>query len=56
MMIFSLPVKFGTITDGDGSYAPGKNNCSWIVAPEGAHQIEVTFGKLQVQDLLSFSN
>jgi hypothetical protein len=44
---FCFPRQQGTITDGDGSYTPGVDDCSWLIAPPGAKQLQLTFSKLE---------
>ena len=36
----------GIITDGDGSYSPEVDDCTWIIAPPGATKIYVVFTAL----------
>jgi hypothetical protein len=38
----------GTITDGDGSYTPGVDDCSWLISPPGAKQLQLTLSKLEL--------
>ncbi len=38
----------GTITDGDGSYIPGVDDCSWLIAPPDANQVQLTLSKLEL--------
>ncbi len=37
----------GTITDGDGSYIPGVDDCSWLIAPPDAKQLQLTLSKFE---------
>lgn len=41
----------GTITDDDGPYIPGEDDCSWIIAPTGASRIHLTISKLELGGL-----
>jgi hypothetical protein len=38
----------GTITDGDGPYTPGVDDCTWLIAPPGAKQLQLTLSKLEL--------
>jgi hypothetical protein len=41
----------GTISDNDGPYIPGEDDCSWIIAPTGATRIHLVISKLQLGGL-----
>lgn len=46
----------GTISDGDGPYIPGEDDCSWIIAPTGARSIHLVISKLELGGLDSSDN
>ena len=41
----------GTISDNDGPYTPGEDDCSWIIAPTGASRIHLVISKLELGGL-----
>jgi hypothetical protein len=43
----------GTISDGDGPYIPGVDNCTWLIAPSGATKLAIAFSKFQVSQSLA---
>ena len=45
MLVFTTFQK-GVVTDGDGPYIPGIDDCTWIIAPDGASTIYLTFSTL----------
>ena len=38
----------GIITDGDGPYQPGVDDCTWTIAPPGADRLFLTLSKLSL--------
>jgi hypothetical protein len=38
----------GIISDNDGPYLPGEDDCSWMIAPTGASRIYLTITKLEL--------
>ncbi len=43
-----IALQLGTITDGDGSYVPGVDDCTWLIAPTNATKIQLIFSKLEL--------
>jgi hypothetical protein len=41
-------MQYGIITDGDGPYQPGIDDCTWTIAPPGAKLLYLTFKKLSL--------
>ena len=44
----SVFFQFGTITDDDGAYVPGRSNCTWLIAPPATAYITIYFRKLML--------
>ena len=48
VLIDLLFVQYGIVTDGDGSYQPGVDDCTWTIAPPGATQLYLTISQLRL--------